>query len=71
MDKADYLQALELANRCQELDPTYPWAYNNQGIALVVLGRKAEGVGLIRKAIQLAPDSYVFKDNLTRALQAK
>jgi tetratricopeptide (TPR) repeat protein len=67
MSKGDYLLALTLAQKAEKLDPTYPWAYNNQGIALVELGRKSEGITMFKKAIQLAPDSYIFKDNLTRA----
>ena len=67
MEKRDFLTSLALAQKSAELDPNYPWAYNNQGIALVQLGRKAEGLEMFRKAIRLAPDSYIFKDNLTRA----
>jgi tetratricopeptide (TPR) repeat protein len=70
MNKGDYQKALTLAQKAAVLDPTYPWAYNNQGIALVELGRKAEGLEMFRKAIKLSPDSYIFKDNLNRAEQA-
>jgi len=67
MNRGDYVKGLALAQKAQEIDPKYPWVYNNQGIALVMLGRKNEGLEMFRKAIQLAPDSYIFKDNLTRA----
>jgi tetratricopeptide (TPR) repeat protein len=71
MDRGDFLTALTLAQKAEQYDPNYAWAYNNQGIALVELGRKEEGFEKFRKAIQLEPDSYVFKDNLTRAQNLK
>lgn len=46
---------------------TYPWGYNNKGIALMSLGRSAEAITAFEKAVSISPDTAVFKDNLTRA----
>lgn len=64
--RSNFSKALEYANKCVELDPKYAWCYNSKGLALVQLGQKDEGIKALEQAILLAPDSYVFCDNLTR-----
>lgn len=71
MDSNDYQKALNLAQTCASLDPTYGWCENDIGLALFGLNRKDEAIIHLQKATQLDPNSLAFKDNLTRASQLK
>lgn len=71
MDKGNFQKSLEYAQKCVNLDKKYAWCHNNIGLSLMYLGKKEEGIKELEQAVSLAPDSYVFRDNLTRAKQSK
>lgn len=70
MDEGNFQEAYVLAQRAVKYDPDYAWAHNDLGLALSGLGRKQEAIAALKKAVELAPDSYVFRDNLTRVTQS-
>lgn len=63
---SDPQKALDYAQKSIDADPTYAWAHNAKGMALVDLGKKQEGIDEINKAIQLDPTNEQFRLNLTR-----
>lgn len=67
--KGNFSKALEYAEKCVSLDPKYAWCYNSKGLALYQLGQKDEGIKSLEQAVSLSPESFVFRDNLTRAKQ--
>ncbi len=69
--RSNFSKALEYAEKCIEFDPKYAWCYNSKGLALLQLRQKEEGIKALEQAVLLAPDSYVFRDNLTRVKQMK
>ncbi|KKR51209.1 MAG: TPR Domain containing protein [Candidatus Curtissbacteria bacterium GW2011_GWA1_40_16] len=69
MDSGNFQGGLTLAQKCATLDPKYAWCENNIGLALFYLGQKQEGIKHLEKAVQISPDTLVFRDNLNRARQ--
>ncbi len=67
--KGNFSKALEYAEKCIALDPKYAWCYNSKGLALLSLGQNEEGIKVLEQAVSLSPDSYIFRDNLTRVKQ--
>ena len=64
---ADHLLRYEAADEWSkviELEPRFPYAYNNLGSLYNHMGRDAESLDLYRKAISLKPDDPVFWLNL-------
>lgn len=71
MDRSNFQKAFEYAQKCVSLDSKYAWCHNSLGLSLLYLGEKDQGIKELEQAVSLAPDSYVFRDNLTRARQMK
>jgi len=65
-NKKDYQKGLQYATKCKELDDKYPWCYNNLAIAYFNLGQKNKAIEEMEKAVSLAPESFVFNENLKR-----
>lgn len=53
--EADRARWLELAQRCVEIDPGFPYCYIQLGNYLIENGQIEEGIALREKALQLAP----------------
>lgn len=69
--KGDFSKAFEYALKSKELNPKNPWAWNSLGVSYMNLGNFSEGIKSFEKAVELAPDRYVFQDNLKRAKEAR
>lgn len=71
LDRSNFQKAFEYAQKCVSLDSQYAWCHNSLGLSLLYLGEKDQGIKELEQAVALAPDSYIFRDNLTRARQMK
>lgn len=71
LNKQDCKQALEYAQKAVDLAPQWAWGYNALGLADICLGNRDKGIVELKKAVQLAPDQYVFQDNPNRVQQQK
>ena len=58
---------LSFFHRAREIGPDYPQTHNNIGITLRDLGRLAEAITEIRKAISIKPDYAEAHSNLGNA----
>ncbi len=67
----DCQQALNYSQTAVNLDNNWSWGHNDLGLSYICLGDRDRGINELRKAVELAPESYVFQDNLHRALQQK
>ncbi len=61
-------EALAEAERAVALDPTYARAHAVFGWACLALGRKAEGIMALERAVEFAPGSTLFLAQLGQAL---
>ncbi len=56
--------AIEYYNKTIALQPDFADIYNNKAVALLMLGKLAEGMECCEKAIQLNPDHFTAMSNL-------
>jgi len=70
LDRNKCNQALQYAIKAKNWDPQYSWAYNSLGLSYACLGQKEQAISALQKAVELQPDSYVFRDNLNRVKQS-
>jgi tetratricopeptide (TPR) repeat protein len=70
LQRGAFEDAAALIRRFIEVDPNFPDAHNNLGIALQKLNRPSEAVPHFELAIQLAPKRPEAYHNLARAQQA-
>jgi tetratricopeptide (TPR) repeat protein len=63
------LRALERCRRVVAQKPGSAWAWHGYGEALQQLNRPAEALPALRKAVELAPDTVLFRYHLGLALQ--
>ena len=59
-----YEKALELFERCVEIDPEFTEGYNNLGLAYTELNEENKATDAFKKAIELNPDLAVTYKNL-------
>jgi tetratricopeptide (TPR) repeat protein len=59
-----YEKALELFERCVEIDPEFTEGYNNLGLAYTELNEENKATNAFKKAIELNPDLAVTYNNL-------
>jgi len=62
-----YQEALDLAARIVEFEPTFPRGHSVAAWALLKLGRHAEGVAALERSVALAPESTMFLGQLGQA----
>jgi TolB-like protein/Tfp pilus assembly protein PilF len=62
-----YQEALELGARVVELDPGFSRGYSVSGWAHLKLGRYAEGLAALERAVALCPESTLFLGQLGQA----
>ena len=68
----DYENALLFIQKGLKMDPRYPYYYNTLGNILIDgFGRREEAIEAYRKAISLAPDWRLPRENLTRLFSAR
>jgi tetratricopeptide (TPR) repeat protein len=61
-------EALAEAQRALALDATYPRLHTVFGWACLTLGRTAEGLAALERAVELLPESTIFRAQLGQAL---
>ncbi len=59
-----YEKALELFEKCVEIDPEFTEGYNNLGLAYTELDEESKATNAFKKAIELNPDLAVTYNNL-------
>jgi tetratricopeptide (TPR) repeat protein len=69
LQRGAFADAADLLRRFIDVDPDFPDAHNNLGVALQALDRPSEAAQHFEKAIQLAPQRPEAHYNLGRALQ--
>ena len=70
MQLRQYENALDDAQRCVRLNPTWPKGFSRHGAALVSLGRHKEAIKALERGLQLDPDSAAMKLLLNQATAA-
>lgn len=62
-------QALDALEKALKIDPEYPGALNNLGYILIETKHDTtRGLMLCRKAVELDPNNYAYRDSLGKAL---
>jgi len=64
-------ECIDWNQKALKIDPEFPFAYNNLGLALLNLGRSAEAVEQLRQAVKFRPQDALFHKNLSKALAAE
>ena len=70
METQRFSEAVEVLRAALRIDPTLAWAQLELGGALRLLGRHAEALEALDRAIELAPDDPVVLATRGRVLRA-
>lgn len=62
----DHRSAVKDCEKAISLDPGYPYAYNNLGVALEKLGLTEKAILNFKKSLSLKPSFQAARDNLSR-----
>jgi len=62
-----FQEALEEAERALKLDPSFPRSHGVHGWTCLALGHKEEGLAALARAVELTPDSTLFRAQLGQA----
>lgn len=65
--KGEHKQALAAFDVAQRLDPKDPVHHSLAGVSLLALGRPREATRALKQAVQMQPESVVFREQLARA----